>query len=1808
MRIAARKGTFGALRRSMAVWGVPVLLLALLAAPRARAFEAAVVEVEPNDTPAAATPVVAPAVIMGAMAGGDQDAYRWTVSDVDAEKRWTLELDGIPGQLTIVEILRVEFADNGVDVTGYDKLMKMGTRDGSKPSIAENLMFEPGDYVLGVAHAGGGGMFRPPAATLSFGGDNQAKDASETDPEPGGYRLSIREGTRVPAGRNLEAHEARNDAPALRLGTETAGFIASKTSWYALQFGANDVKQRWDIQVQVPVGRELRASLHDGDGKPLANAASDQRGKLAFRDLSPPAGKWFLELDGPADSGFVQAVDVEPAGVRVEGSEAEPNDDWKLANRVDLSQRLSGRTSGAHDTDFFRFALDEATTDQLLSLQLETADANSFELCLHDGDGKRIQCRTNIGGIELPGLVLTPGEWGLSIGRGGENADYTVTLSGQGPIAANFEAEPNDAFDLASSVPAKNVIKGVFSGDDSDYYQFTVVDKPQLWRFQVIGDGIEEVGFYDSAANQTQRIRPARGQRRVRLDNVFVLPGTHHVLVRGTDGGSYTLLARALGPPDPNGEREPNDDPTRSQPLRFGQTRTGLLEDKDDQDYYRFSLDDWDRIRLTITPPADGSVFPYLYWYGSPFRSRPNAGVGEAIELSGLFPPGNYAVQLSPNQTSEAEYKIALQRLPRFGCPADCEPNDNVDFANPLPPSMTIEGRAGEWRDEDVYALPVFDKDTGLRLAASRVVKVAELRDAPSLVELDREAGVYTGTIPAGTQTYAFVTGNGRTPDYRLAFEFDGGPKPSEAPPGPPLALSLDLDTKEVAAYRQYGQEIAAALRITNSGSSPVTVNLAAATSDHRWQFVLEEARATVPAGATTKVAARVRVPEDAWADKTVRLSARARDAAGGQIETFAEVFPGRDTVPVHPVRAWTLPESLLGGFNAARDALGGRWIGKPNSAVGKDFPLLFDGMAADGQFMALRGWKENESRDATVELAGGKPVDVVGIAVDLLGGPSVDYWLRNIDFSVSIDGKTFTPVLSDNLLPIRTEQAFVLKSPVPARFARLTFRDSFNGAPRSQLNLGEFKVIVRPGTDLSNGEGFNLADPALGGHIVWAKPDLSTRGLNTMLSGSDDAKSVRPGPGENFEWVVGFQHDRAAELTRLEWVDAPKSADDRIRSVTLSASLDSPIGPWIRIGEWQLDDASPTHVFRFEHAVWARFLKFSSAPVETRRWLQAPATLRVWERPTDEEYRSVLTEWGYASQAAYYEASHALEIEKPFEPAGNDSREKAAALQLDAPAGGQVRLGDKVAWYRLNVPDGKNTLSISVGGDPTVRTVVHLENEAGEPIPARENGAVSTPQLHVYESVVEPGGTYYIRVEEPPRNVAFLWDTSASVAPYINIVYNAMTSYAADLVPGRDAANFIPFGGNPLLRNWYGEPYILQMVLNDYARNDNSSAAEGTMAAASKVLAPRAGTKAIIVVTDAATTKDATVWDEFKRVQPRVFALGVSSHGAFNRDPPAELDLFQDWSRVNGGHYAYATGDGEMEVAFDRAATMLRRPAGYTLRVSAAYKEAPGPGRLFVVSKKADAPASKGSAASGAVELILDASGSMLKHLEGKRRIEMARDVLSQAANEYIAPGTPVALRVFGNQEPNTCRTDLEVPLAPLDPAALSKTLAGVEAKNLAKTPIADSLALIESDLANAKGRKVIVLVTDGEENCDGDPAAVIEALQDKGFDISLNIVGFAIDDAALEQEFQHWAELGGGRYLSATDQTGLSAAIAAALQVPFTVYDMSGDVAATGVVDGEPVELDPAFYRIVVSGSAPKTFERIEIPGGRKVTLEAN
>ena len=52
--------------------------------------------------------------------------------------------------------------------------------------------------------------------------------------------------------------------------------------------------------------------------------------------------------------------------------------------------------------------------------------------------------------------------------------------------------------------------------------------------------------------------------------------------------------------------------------------------------------------------------------------------------------------------------------------------------------------------------------------------------------------------------------------------------------------------------------------------------------------------------------------------------------------------------------------------------------------------------------------------------------------------------------------------------------------------------------------------------------------------------------------------------------------------------------------------------------------------------------------------------------------------------------------------------------------------------------------------------------------------------------------------------------------------------------------------------------------------------------------------------------------------------------------------------------------------------------------------------------------------------------------------------------------------------------------------------------------------------------------------------------------------------------------------------------------------MYDASGTRVASGLVGGEPIELEAAYYRVVVPGNPKHTFEDVDVQGARETLLE--
>ena len=277
-----------------------------------------------------------------------------------------------------------------------------------------------------------------------------------------------------------------------------------------------------------------------------------------------------------------------------------------------------------------------------------------------------------------------------------------------------------------------------------------------------------------------------------------------------------------------------------------------------------------------------------------------------------------------------------------------------------------------------------------------------------------------------------------------------------------------------------------------------------------------------------------------------------------------------------------------------------------------------------------------------------------------------------------------------------------------------------------------------------------------------------------------------------------------------------------------------------------------------------------------------------------------------------------------------------------------------------------------------------------------------------------------------------------------------------------------------------------------------------------------------------------------------------------------------------NPGNLVAPLAPGEYELRYSTAEQYVTL-ARAAIAVTPAKSE---PGKVAVTQ-------AAGTKSGGAIEIILDASGSMLQKLGTQRRIDIAKQTLTKLTSSTIPAGTPFAFRVFG-REVDSCQTDLDVPVAPLNPAAVGQRIAALVAKNGAKTPIGASLDKAADDLASVTGEKLIVLVTDGEETCGGDPAAAIERLRKAGIGTRVSIVGFALDDEKLATTFRRWSDAGGGAFFDAKDAAGLDKSLTEALRPGFEVVNAQGQVLASGIAGGEAVQVPAGNHTVRIKGRA--------------------
>lgn len=149
----------------------------------------------------------------------------------------------------------------------------------------------------------------------------------------------------------------------------------------------------------------------------------------------------------------------------------------------------------------------------------------------------------------------------------------------------------------------------------------------------------------------------------------------------------------------------------------------------------------------------------------------------------------------------------------------------------------------------------------------------------------------------------------------------------------------------------------------------------------------------------------------------------------------------------------------------------------------------------------------------------------------------------------------------------------------------------------------------------------------------------------------------------------------------------------------------------------------------------------------------------------------------------------------------------------------------------------------------------------------------------------------------------------------------------------------------------------------------------------------------------------------------------------------------------------------------------------------------------------------------------------------------------------------------------------------------------------NLAKTPIALSLNKVMQDAKSVEGPVTVVLVSDGEETCGGDPEQSIKTLINKGVAVNVNIIGFAIDEFTLKDTFTKWAEIGHGAYFDASNASQLAESILSATQASYVVVDENSNEVMRGIINGPQLRLPVGKYTIKSSAKTPEDAPYVSI-----------
>ncbi|TJV04613.1 MAG: VWA domain-containing protein [Mesorhizobium sp.] len=186
---------------------------------------------------------------------------------------------------------------------------------------------------------------------------------------------------------------------------------------------------------------------------------------------------------------------------------------------------------------------------------------------------------------------------------------------------------------------------------------------------------------------------------------------------------------------------------------------------------------------------------------------------------------------------------------------------------------------------------------------------------------------------------------------------------------------------------------------------------------------------------------------------------------------------------------------------------------------------------------------------------------------------------------------------------------------------------------------------------------------------------------------------------------------------------------------------------------------------------------------------------------------------------------------------------------------------------------------------------------------------------------------------------------------------------------------------------------------------------------------------------------------------------------------------------------------------------------------------------------------------AANKIIIILDASGSMWAQIDGKPKLEIARESL-RTVLQSVPADDEIGFMAYGHREKGSC-DDIQLIVPPQAGSASAITDAADSLKFLGKTPLTAAVKQAAEALKYTEDKATVVLITDGLETCGGDPCALGKELEASGVDFTADVVGFGLT-ADEGKQIACLADNTGGKYIQASDEKALQEALAETVAAP--------------------------------------------------------